>query len=75
MNEVLVLNCDVWNKMPYEAIAKHKKGVTPAKAWGQKFLKILNFRFRGNDILGVLQLAHPLIYLRHLESVMISRDC
>ena len=40
-----------------EAIAKLKKGVTPAKAGVQKFFKRLDSRFRGNDSLGVLQLA------------------
>jgi hypothetical protein len=34
-----------------------KKGVTPAKAGAQKFLKRLDSRFRGNDNLGLLQLA------------------
>jgi len=34
------------------------KSVTPAKAGVQKFLKRLDSRFRGNDKLGVLQLAH-----------------
>ena len=32
-------------------------GVTPAKAGVQKFLKRLDSRFRGNDNLGLLQLA------------------
>ena len=33
------------------------KGVTPAKAGVQKLLKRLDSRFRGNDKLGLLQLA------------------
>ena len=33
------------------------RGVTPAKAGVQKFLKRLDFRFRGNDNLGLLQFA------------------
>jgi hypothetical protein len=37
-------------------IAKLKKGVAPAKAGVQKFLKILVSRFRGNDNPGLLQL-------------------
>ena len=40
-----------------EAIAKLNKSVTPAKAGVQKFLKRLDSRFRGNDNLGLLQLA------------------
>jgi hypothetical protein len=39
-----------------DPIAKVKKGVTPAKAGVQKFLKRLDSRFRGNDNLGLLQL-------------------
>jgi hypothetical protein len=38
-------------------IAEPKKGVTPAKAGIQKLLKRLDSRFRGNDNLGLLQLA------------------
>jgi hypothetical protein len=34
-----------------------KKGVTPAKAVVQKFLKRLDSRFHGNDNLGLMQLA------------------
>ena len=33
------------------------KGVTPAKAGVQKSLKRLDSRFRGNDNIGLLQLA------------------
>ena len=40
-----------------EAIVKLKKGVTPAKAGAQKFLKRLDSRFRGNDYLGLLQMT------------------
>jgi hypothetical protein len=32
-----------------------KKGVTPAKAGVQKFLKRMDSRFRGNDNPGILQ--------------------
>jgi len=38
-----------------------KKGVTPAKAGVQKFLKRLDSRFRGNDNCGLLQLARIII--------------
>ena len=38
-------------------------GVTPAKAGVQKFLKRLDFRFRGNDNLGLLQLAPGSYYI------------
>jgi hypothetical protein len=40
-----------------KAIVKLKKGVTPAKAGVQKFLKRLDSRFRGNDYLGLLQMT------------------
>ena len=38
------------------------KGVTPAKAGVQKFLKRLDSRFRGNDNLVLLQLAKGIEY-------------
>jgi hypothetical protein len=41
----------------YEVIVKLEKVVTPAKAGVQKSMKRLDSRFRGNDILGVLQLT------------------
>ena len=40
-----------------EATAKLNKGVTPAKAGVQKFLKKLDSRFRGNDNPGFSQFA------------------
>jgi len=40
-----------------------KNGVTPAKAGVQKLLKRLDSRFRGNDNLGLLQLARILLCL------------
>jgi hypothetical protein len=47
-----------------EAIANLKKGVTPAKAGVQKFLNRLDSRLRGNDNLGLLQLALTLKVMR-----------
>jgi hypothetical protein len=43
-----------WNKFNHlELIAKLKQCVTPAKAWVQDILQILDSRFRGNDNQGV----------------------
>ena len=47
---------------PKRQLQNSIKGVTPAKAGVQKFLKRLDSRFRGNDNLVLLQLAKGIEY-------------